>query len=121
MSVSCIFYNVTKNGEIAAIKDRAVLIADLLNRGINEEYINKDYYDNSEYNSPFADFISDESDTARMTIIAPNGTVLLDNKTLASTLENHGDREEFIQALETGSGESTRYSDTFGTESFYII
>lgn len=118
-SIGFVFYAVTKKQEITAIKDRATLIADLLNRGINENYINKEYYGSSPYNSPFADFISDELSSARMTIIAPDGTVLLDNKTYADKLENHGGREEFQQAVTGGAGESLRFSATLGSITYY--
>lgn len=114
VSLCLIFADVSKKQEIAAIEDRAIIIADLLNRGIN-----KDYYDNSLYSDIFTDFISDENDSARMAIIAPDGTVLLDNKTHADTLENHSDREEFKQAIETGTGKIMRISSTFGYTTYY--
>ena len=73
-SVGAIVYNATKNREIAAIKDRANLAADLLNKAIGY--------------SGFADFSNDNADAARITIIAADGTVLLDNKAAASSLDN---------------------------------
>ncbi len=48
----------------------------------------------------------------RLTWIASDGTVIYDNTTEASQMENHCDRTEFIDALTTGKGESTRYSNT---------
>ena len=52
------------------------------------------------------------SEDVRITWIADDGTVLYDNYTDAAELENHGDREEFQEALESGSGQSVRYSST---------
>lgn len=52
------------------------------------------------------------SEDVRITWIADDGTVLYDNYTDAAELENHGDREEFREALENGSGQSVRYSST---------
>ena len=43
-------------------------------------------------------------------MVAPDGTVLYDSKFPAGSLENHSDREEIRAALETGAGESDRYS-----------
>ena len=48
----------------------------------------------------------------RITWIGVDGTVLYDSESAAADMENHGDREEFREALETGFGESRRYSTT---------
>lgn len=106
-AVSIIVFNVLKNQEEAAIRDRAVLIADFLNRGA----------EGAEFQ--FSEYFNYHPDVARLTIIAYDGTVLLDNKVSAKTMENHGDREEFIAALETGSGEMIRYSDTLRNDTYY--
>ncbi|MCR4646797.1 MAG: hypothetical protein K5695_15550 [Oscillospiraceae bacterium] len=53
---------------------------------------------------------ADQNSPTRMTIIAPDGSVLYDSNFPANTLENHGDREEFLDALRNGEGESSRYS-----------
>lgn len=52
------------------------------------------------------------SEDVRITWIAGDGTVLYDNYTDAAMLESHADREEFREALESGSGQSVRYSST---------
>ena len=63
----------------------------------------------------------DGLDTAdrRVTWIAADGTVLYDTDTDAAQLENHAERTEVQQALETGSGESVRYSTTFLEKTMY--
>ena len=48
----------------------------------------------------------------RITWIAADGTVLYDNRTDTESMMNHLEREEVSQALDTGYGQSTRYSDT---------
>lgn len=55
----------------------------------------------------------------RITIIEPDGTVYYDSEGDAETMENHGSREEVLEALESGEGQSTRQSDTIGTETLY--
>jgi len=55
----------------------------------------------------------------RISLIAPDGTVLYDSFVDASTLENHSDRPEIIDALKTGTGESTRASATLGQKTYY--
>jgi Signal transduction histidine kinase len=55
----------------------------------------------------------------RLTVVAPDGTVLYDDDQDASILPNHGDRAEISGALETGVGKSRRDSDTLREETFY--
>lgn len=50
--------------------------------------------------------------TNRITWIAKDGTVLFDSQADYKTMENHGDREEFILASQTGEGFSQRFSNT---------
>lgn len=52
------------------------------------------------------------SEDVRITWVAADGTVLYDNYKNAAELENHADRQEIREALESGSGESVRYSST---------
>ncbi|MBS6940342.1 MAG: two-component sensor histidine kinase [Slackia piriformis] len=58
------------------------------------------------------------SDT-RVTLIDEDGSVLYDNRADAALLENHALRPEVIQAMETGEGDSGRYSATLGEETLY--
>ncbi len=60
-----------------------------------------------------------EDDTFRFTVVGSDGTVLYDTKADASTMGNHTDREEIVEALETGHGSSARYSDTLTEKTFY--
>lgn len=53
----------------------------------------------------------------RLTIIAPDGTVLSD--TYGAVEENHANRPEFQEALETGWGEAERKSETTGETLLY--
>ena len=55
----------------------------------------------------------------RITWVDADGTVLYDNRSEAGTMENHLQREEIREALETGYGESTRQSATLTESSFY--
>ncbi|MDR1909176.1 MAG: two-component sensor histidine kinase [Spirochaetaceae bacterium] len=60
----------------------------------------------------------------RVTLVAPDGTVLWDNaagtgRAVPPQLPNHGDREEIREALLSGSGESRRFSETLEQETFY--
>lgn len=54
----------------------------------------------------------------RVTIIAPDGTVVYESAT-DEVLENHLDRPEVQQALAEGVGEDNRDSETLGMRSYY--
>ena len=55
----------------------------------------------------------------RLTWIDSDGTVKYDSVRDAESLENHADRDEVAQALESGEGESTRYSSTLLQKTMY--
>lgn len=56
----------------------------------------------------------------RVTIIAVDGTVLGDSQEDPSTMENHATRPEVRDALQSGIGESIRYSTTLGVRMMYL-
>lgn len=56
----------------------------------------------------------------RITIIAPDGTVLGDSEEDPANMENHAARPEIRDAISTSSGESTRYSTTLGQTMMYV-
>lgn len=55
----------------------------------------------------------------RITWVAPDGEVLYDSEQSVVQLENHADREEVREALETGVGQSIRQSDTLTQRFLY--
>jgi len=55
----------------------------------------------------------------RVTFIAQDGTVLFDSNEDSSLMENHLERPEVQQAFESGTGSATRFSQTFGTQTYY--
>lgn len=66
-----------------------------------------EYFDN--FNSP----------VFRFTLIDDDGEVLYDSQATAEDMENHLEREEIIEALESGYGSSARYSSTLTERTFY--
>ena len=59
---------------------------------------------------------------ARVTLIAPDGTVIGDSdvgQAKLAQLENHLQRPEVLEALKNGSGSALRYSDTLRTSMLY--
>ena len=55
----------------------------------------------------------------RLTQIASDGEVLYDSRRDETTIENHRGRPEVQDALENGTGEDVRMSDTVGREMYY--
>lgn len=55
----------------------------------------------------------------RITYIDQDGNVLYDSQGGEASLENHKERKEIREALEKGSGEDIRMSDTVGAELYY--
>lgn len=55
----------------------------------------------------------------RITLVSKDGTVLFDSMAEKATLENHLDRPEIQAALQNGTGEAVRKSDTLSESVFY--
>lgn len=64
-------------------------------------------------------FESMDAENFRITWIASDGTVLYDSSKDAGEMENHLERKEVKEALQSGSGESERYSDTLMEKQLY--
>ena len=96
------FYNSYKHSQINMLKNEASLVI----RGVESDGIS--FFDDVEFNDH------------RITLIDSNGNVLFDSSNNASDMENHLEREEIKEAIETGYGESQRYSDTVFKTSFYV-
>lgn len=63
--------------------------------------------------------LSTDIEELRVTWIAEDGTVLYDNDTSASDLENHSDRPEIKEAFTKGIGQTVRKSNTMNRNTFY--
>ena len=105
-ALSLLFHDSAKKQEFAFVREDASIVSDLLNSGVTGEFV-------------FSDYSNISPETTRVTIIAPDGTVLLDSRAAASRMDNHAGRQEVVQALQTGTGESIRYSDTLRTSMYY--
>lgn len=55
----------------------------------------------------------------RVTLVAPDGSVIYDDDESPQAMGNHGDRREVLQALAQGAGESKRFSSTLRQETYY--
>ena len=57
---------------------------------------------------------------ARVTVIAPDGTVLGESSRASSALQNHADRPEIQAALRAGEGHAVRWSATLDRRLLYV-
>ncbi len=64
-------------------------------------------------------YLSDLPSKERVTLINADGTVVYDSSAQASTLENHANRPEFIDAQKNGVGTSSRFSETQLMKNYY--
>lgn len=65
-------------------------------------------------------FLKSLGDTdRRITLIDHDGTVVFDNRADTLSLDNHSQRDEIKQAMETGKGMSVRYSKTLTEKTLY--
>lgn len=83
------------------LKEETVTLADYYNQDPSS-FINTKFYSDS-----------------RITLIAKDGKVLFDSQYDSSSLINHQDRPEFIEAIDTGLGEGTRHSSTLNKTTYY--
>ena len=60
-----------------------------------------------------------EADRFRVTWIDADGTVLFDTQADQTAMENHADREEIREAMETGFGSAVRNSSTMTEQTYY--
>ena len=96
------FYYYSKDSQINQLKNEMQLVS----RGVELEGI--DYLDDLE----LGEF--------RITWIKTDGSVIYDSAADTSSMENHLEREEIKQAIESGYGESSRYSNTMLQQYIYV-
>lgn len=106
-----------------------VLVSVMLLVGVTYQYINKETknqmsaqlnYLAAMVENQGKDYLQDLDDSRyRITLIAADGTVLFDNWSDANKMENHGKRQEFIEAQSNGTAEVERNSDTFTERLIY--
>ncbi len=100
--ITVIFFQVFKQEIFEDLKTYACLLG---NSGVLEHREQLDYLE--------------KFNELRVTVIAPNGTVIFDNYAEKEQLDNHADRMEVEQAVEKGEGQMVRRSATLKESTFY--
>ena len=98
---STFFYDYFNKSQVSQLKEELSLVA------TNVDKIGVEYFDN--FNSP----------VFRFTLVNTDGWVIYDSQATAEDMENHLEREEIAEALESGNGSSARYSSTLTERTFY--
>lgn len=83
-----------------------------LAKSVSQSY---DYVDEASYEQ----ILQGLPKVVRVTFITADGTVLYDSDAEASKMENHLDRPEIQQAIQSGSGEDIRDSSTTESSTYY--
>src|SRR5690554_268108 len=101
-----VVYNHHLDYTSAELRNDSDFIIDLLNELYTiEEFIQSPTIDNS---------------STRITIVAPSGDVIYDNRVNPSEMENHREREEISTAFDLGEAETRRVSNTLGINTIYF-
>lgn len=99
----CIFHTYYEKQAQSNLKSIAEIVSSELNTNGDYSFINDGIDDNT-----------------RLTLIAPDGTVLADNtQSDVSKMESHANRPEFKETLKSGTGSTIRKSSTIGETTFY--
>ena len=114
---------------VVAIVLLAVLFTDMFYRNtvsLTEQqlkvYMNvfeEEYSPSEAVDSQFAQTLSSELGGARVTVLLRDGSLICDSDIDASAAENHADREEVREALESGEGFASRRSDSVNEQLIY--
>ena len=114
---------------VVAIVLLAVLFTDMIYRNtvsLTEQqlkvYMNvfeEEYSPSEAVDSQFAQTLSSELGGARVTVLLRDGSLICDSDIDASAAENHADREEVREALESGEGFASRRSDSVNEQLIY--
>jgi len=95
----------------AELKSNAVLVGDIL----QTDLIEGRFEDIRQKTSQLAEKLD-----LRITVVDSQGRILGDSEKEPSLMESHSDRLEIIEAIKTGFGQSTRFSDTLGINMKYV-
>ena len=98
---STFLYSYFNKSQVSQLKEELSLVAD------NVDKAGTEYFDNF------------DSSVFRFTLVDANGMVLYDSQATAEDMENHLEREEIAEALESGHGNSARYSSTLTERTIY--
>ena len=100
---SFVFYQLLGEEVNESLQNNAVILENALETSDNESEIEKKM----------------NFENLRVTIVDKEGKVIFDNFADTKQMDNHKDRPEIDDALETGEGSCVRHSDTLAKNTFY--
>ncbi|HBL83927.1 MAG: hypothetical protein A2Y17_03840 [Clostridiales bacterium GWF2_38_85] len=120
-----IFIGMSVLAFITVLITSVLIITVMLNRlfdSVKKEIKNEAEYISIAINESEMDYLNileQYGEDNRISVIAPDGIVIYDNKADITLLENHKNRKEVIEALADGQGDAVRISDSLGEQSYY--
>ncbi len=118
-----IFRNLLVSSSIVLVSTVVLILGVLFSffeNQLKEELKDETEYISAAYESKGEDFLKNfDSKEKRITLIDPKGNVLYDTSVDPAKLDNHANREEVKQAMDTGNGTSVRYSKTLTQKTIY--
>ena len=119
-----IFRSIVLTAVLALLLTSALLVGTLYN--VYEDRISAELRTEAAYIVRSLDMTQDDlsyftsfKPQNRVTLIAPDGSVLYDSDTDETRMSSHAQRPEVLAAIESGTGEATRYSDTLSEVTIY--
>lgn len=106
--VSVVYYRLFKNEVMSNLKEYTYLIVETNSGGIakDPEHVDLQVFDHDDMK-------------LRITVIAPDGTAIMDTNAEIGEMDNHSKRPEVKQATLEGEGQAIRNSTTVGKSTFY--
>ncbi|WP_196592618.1 ATP-binding protein [Pectinatus sottacetonis] len=103
------FYKINITDKTNSLKNQAKTIAD----------ISHDYFNNTTNDFSLLKSISDDTGL-RITLVNNRGTVIYDSSHDNTSMDNHSQRPEILDALKIGTGSSIRFSKTLQKNLLYV-
>ena len=121
-------YYLTSHFYKTEAEERMISCSLLVSRNLEELLTNNRYVDFDRLAKSYAETLNESSlnnnnqefNKIRITFINYNGLVLGDSEADYTGMENHSEREEVKEAIQTGIGKAIRFSNTMDTDYVYI-
>lgn len=100
----------------------SVVMYDKYNSYMQQDVKNEAEYIRYAMENTGMEYLTQETDqltTSRITLLDENGNIIYDSERSPKEMENHGNRPEIRKAVEEGTGELIRFSETLSEQTFY--
>ncbi|MDO5402112.1 MAG: ATP-binding protein [Eubacteriales bacterium] len=106
--VSVVYYKLFKSEVMSNLKEYTYLIVETNSGRVASDPAHVDF-----------EVFNHDDMKLRVTVIAPDGTAIMDTNAEIGAMDNHSKRPEIKQAVKEGEGQAVRNSSTVGKSTFY--